>query len=161
MSVNAILAVDANFGLGFENGLPWPTNKKDMKWFSDNTRGNVVVMGRKTWESLNCQKLPNRINVVISNKDIDGPDVVIGGDIGEILSMLENKNPDKKIFVIGGADLYRQALPHCDKVYITTLKSAYRCDSFVYGHHLAPFVVCEYLDDDKDMTIQIRSRNEK
>ena len=100
MSINAILAVDDNLGLGFESGLPWPTNKEDMKWFSDNTRGNVVVMGRATWESLNCQKLPNRLNVVISNHDLEGPDVVISGDMNSILFMLENKYPENDIYVI-------------------------------------------------------------
>lgn len=159
MNINAILAMDNNYGIGFENGLPWPTNKKDMKWFSDNTRGHVVVMGRKTWESLGCQKLPHRINVVVTNREIEGnPDSVMSGDLDGILELLGHKYPDLHIFVIGGANIYRQALPFCDKIYITRIKGVYKCDTFMYSQDFESFVVCEYIDDDDNLNIQIRSR---
>lgn len=159
MSVNAILAMDLNKGIGYEGDMPWPHNKKDMRWFSDNTKGHVVVMGRKTWESLGCQKLPFRINVVVTNGDIKGdPDIVINGNMDEILETLIAKYPALKIWVIGGANIYRQALPYCDKLYITMIKNAYKCDTFMYEQDFEGFDVTQYIDDDEDMCIQIRSR---
>jgi dihydrofolate reductase len=159
MSINAILAMDEYMGIGFENGLPWPTNKKDMAWFSDNTRGHVVVMGRKTWESLGSHPLPNRINIVVSSQDVEGPDAVLSGDMGTILQQLENRHPDLHIWVIGGADIYRQALPHCDKIYVTRIKGVYRCDTFMYNRDFEGFNNLDYIDDDENINIQIRSRS--
>ena len=159
MSVNAILAMDSNMGIGYENGLPWPHNKKDMKWFRDCTSGHVVVMGRKTWESFGNKKLPNRINVVVTNREVEGnPDAVMSGDVDGILEILGYEYPDLHIFVIGGANIYRQALPYCDKLYVTHMKKAYRCDTFMYNSDFDGFDYMDYIDDDKDMTIQIRSK---
>lgn len=159
MSINAILAIDNNMGIGYENGLPWPTNKKDMKWFSENTRGHVVLMGRKTWESLGCKKLPQRINVVVTNREVEGkPDRVESGEIHEILATLITKYPALKIWIIGGANLYRQALPYCDKLYITHIRGAYKCDTFMYNEDFEDFKNLEYIDEDENLSIQIRSK---
>lgn len=150
--------MDDNMGIGYDNGLPWPHNKKDMKWFRDCTQGHVVVMGSKTWESFGYKNLPNRINVVVTNKDIEGPHAVIKGDMKDILHQLEEKYPDLHIFVIGGANIYRQALPHCDKVYVTRVRGAYKCDTFMYSQDFEGFGVQEYIDVDDGIEIQIRSR---
>ena len=159
MSVNAIVAMDLNKGIGWENDLPWPRNEKDMNWFRRNTMGHVVVMGRKTWESLGSKKLPGRINVVISkNQKLEGPDRVISGDLHYILERLRYEYPFLHIWVMGGADIYLQALPHCDKLYITMMKNVYRCDAFLYDMHLEEFTQTDYIDDDENMTIQIRSK---
>jgi dihydrofolate reductase len=159
VSVNAILAMDNNMGIGYENTLPWPHNKKDMKWFRDCTQGHVVVMGRKTWESFGNKKLPNRVNVVLTNGEVEGnPDAVMSGDVDGILEILGYKYPDLHIFVIGGANIYRQALPFCDKLYITRIKGSYKCDTFMYNQNFDGFGVQEYIDADDDLEIQIRSR---
>jgi dihydrofolate reductase len=159
MSVNAILAMDSNMGIGYENSLPWPHNKKDMKWFRDCTSGHVVVMGRKTWESFGNKKLPNRINVVMTTSVIEGEaDLVAFGDVEDVINNLKEKYPDLHIFIIGGANLYRQALPFCDKLYVTQIRGAYKCDTFMYSQDFEGFGVQEYIDVDDDMTIQIRSR---
>lgn len=159
MSVNAILAVDTNLGIGMNGDLPWPHSKKDMKWFKDNTSGHVVVMGRKTWDSFGAKKLPNRINVVVTNREVEGePDRVESGEMGEIIATLICKYPDLHIWIIGGANLYRQALPYCDKLYITQMKKPYRCDTFMYSADFDSFTQTDYIDDNEEMTIQIRSR---
>ena len=159
MSINAILAMDDNMGIGYENTLPWPHNKKDMKWFRDCTSGHVVVMGRKTWKSFGNKKLPNRINVVLTNGEVEGnPDAVMSGDVDGVLEILGYKYPDLHIFVIGGANLYRQALPYCDKLYITRIRGAYKCDTFMYNQDFDGFDVQEYVDVDDGIEIQIRSR---
>lgn len=158
MSINAILAMDINLGIGYDGDMPWPHSSKDMKWFRDCTNGHVVVMGRKTWESLGSKKLPNRFNVVISNKNVEGADACVNGDMKDILDSLTVEYSELHIWVIGGANVYRQALPYCDKLYVTYMKKAYRCDTFMYSSDFDGFEHMDYIDDDKDMTIQIRSR---
>ena len=162
--IRAILACDDNWGIGKDGTLPWPHNKKDMKWFRDNTVGHVVVMGRKTWESFGSRPLPNRINVVISNNKFPhprdgGPDHVLSGDLESGLKVLLSElYPNLKLWIIGGANIYRQALPFCDKLYITRIKGSYKCDTFMYNQDFDGFDVQEYIDADDDLEIQIRSR---
>lgn len=132
MTINAILAHDDKFGIGKNGDLPWERNDADMKWFRDCTLGHVVVMGRKTWESIGSKKLPKRTNVVVTRSKIEGsPDSVYYGEMGVLLQMLKRDYPDLKIWIIGGADIYRQAMPFCDNVYLTHFKGDYNCDTFV------------------------------
>lgn len=159
MSVNAILAIDDNLGLGYENDLPWPHNKTDMKWFRECTSGHVVVMGRKTWESFGNKPLPNRTNVVISNSKPEGKyDRWFSGSVEMILKTLAEDYEKLDIFVIGGANLYRQALPFCDKLYTTRIKGVYKCDTFMYNDDFKGFDVQEYVEPHDTLTIEIRSR---
>jgi dihydrofolate reductase len=132
MTVNAILAYDDAYGIGKNGGLPWPHNDADMKWFRDCTLGHVVIMGRKTWQSIGSKKLSNRVNIVVARSRIDGaPDSVYYGEIGILLKNTRKEYPDLKIWIIGGADLYRQTLPFCDNIYLTHIKGNYDCDAFV------------------------------
>lgn len=159
MPINAILAVDGNLGIGYDGKMPWPHNKKDMDWFKDNTTGHVVIMGRRTWESLDNKKLPDRINVVVTNSNIQGkPDYTESGDIKKIIDKFKKLYPNLQIFIIGGSNLYQQALPCCDKLYVTHIKKSYRCDTFMYSQDFNEFGVLEYIDEDENMSIQIRGR---
>jgi dihydrofolate reductase len=157
-SVNTILACDLNFGIGNENNLPWPKNDRDMRWFRDHTVGHVVVMGRKTWESIGSKPLPNRINVVITSKELEGPDMTISGDMEDIITQIKNKYPHLHIWIIGGSEIYFQAIPFCDKLYLTTFNQKYICDSYVETDIIVKFPVIEFWEEDKEMTFQIRKR---
>lgn len=145
MTVNAILACDTENGIGKNGGLPWPHNPDDMKWFAENTRDGVVVMGRKTWDSLGNERLKNRVNVVLSSNPglVRGsPDLAydVGrNDMQKLLQSLEEEYPMKKIWIIGGGDIYRQALPFCTNLYLTKFKQAYGCDTFIDHSLLKPF----------------------
>lgn len=152
MSINAILAHDDNYGIGKNGGLPWPNNSADMKWFRDCTIGHVVVMGRKTWESIGSKPLPSRVNVVISNQEFPhpndgGPDHVLSGNITEgkgIHILLNELYPDLKIWIIGGADIYKQTLHLCHNIYLTHIPGDYQCDTFI--------PMKEYLSDYTEMS---------
>lgn len=147
MSVNAILAHDDKNGIGKNNDLPWPRNAADMKWFRDCTIGHVVVMGRKTWESMGSKPLPRRINVVVSSrrdfphpKD-GGPDHVLTGELSSVKTLLKDLYPDLKIWIIGGANIYEHILSTCDNIYLTHIPGDYECDTFVsLDKHLSGFV---------------------
>lgn len=132
MTINAILAHDDNYGIGKNGGLPWPNNPADMKWFKECTSGHIVVMGRKTWESLGSKKLPNRTNIVVTRSDIEGNyDGKYFGEMTKLIQLLKLEYPDLKTWIIGGADLYKQSLPFCDNIYITKVSGTYDCDTFV------------------------------
>src|SRR6056300_500811 len=101
--IRAILACDDNWGIGKDGGLPWPHNPADLKWFKQCTDGGVVVMGRKTWESLPRKPLPNRENVVITRRDDIEADVVV--DMDSALKILPQMNFTNDVWIIGGAQI--------------------------------------------------------
>jgi len=111
-----IAAIGKNRELGKDGKLIFHI-KEDMEFFRDVTMGHMVVMGRKTWESL-PGKLPGRENIVISSHDFEGPD-----DIIHNLDMFiaEYKNNDEEVFIIGGGSIYRTFLPYANKIYLTTV----------------------------------------
>lgn len=118
--MNAIVAVDNNWCIGKDNELLFHI-KDDLKRFKALTTGNIVVMGRKTFESLPIKPLPNRINVVItSNKDFVYPNVITLHDIKDVKKLFKNK----KIFIIGGEQIYNQFLKHCDNIYVTKIQAS-------------------------------------
>jgi dihydrofolate reductase len=134
MTLNAILACDDNWGIGRGNDLPWPRNEYDMKWFRENTSNGVVVMGRKTWQSLGNKALPNRINCVVSRdiSTIEGsPDVRVAGIDANTLQQIDDRFFPKKVWIIGGGEMYNQTIPLCDFVYLTRFHDSYTCDTFV------------------------------
>lgn len=143
ISFNIIVAVDSKFGIGKSGRLPWNL-PQDMKHFKSITtkvhatgKQNAVVMGRKTWESLPAKfrPLPTRLNVVISRQsDLSLPDGVIKTkNFLEALDIL--KGMGKKIggvFVIGGAQVFAEALQHpdCQRIYLTKIEKQFACDTF-------------------------------
>lgn len=131
MTVNVLVACDINHGIGNDGDLPWPKHSADMRWFKAHTVGTAVVMGRKTWESIGSKALPGRANIVISSQDLVGPHLTLRGDMGDILNQLKRDFP--VISVIGGLEIYNQAIGYADYLYWTTFKESYQCDT-----HLTP-----------------------
>ncbi len=140
MAVNAILACDIEHGIGKNGGLPWPHHSEDMKWFRENTEGGIVVMGRKTWESIGCRPLPRRKNIIVTNSKVYGDyDSVYHGDMQKLLQVIQSDNPGIDVWVIGGGNIYEQALPYCDNLYLTLFHGKYDCDTFVDAELFKPF----------------------
>ena len=115
--------------IGIDNRLPWQL-PEDMKFFRETTRGKPVIMGRKTWESLPAafRPLPGRLNIVVSrNPGFEAPGASVVASLPEALAAAG----DAEIaFVIGGAELYRQALPLADRLLLTEIDQAYDGDAF-------------------------------
>ena len=115
--MKAIVVVDKNWGIGKKNDLLFHL-KKDMKFFKEQTMGNVVVMGGNTLLSLpGAKPLPGRTNIVISDV-FKRDDVIMVETFPELLQLLNTYDSDK-LFVMGGAMLYKTLLPYCDTVYAT------------------------------------------
>ena len=126
----ALFAVDQLGGMGFDGRMPWPRNKEDMKWFKETTEHQIVVMGKKTWNSSDMPTpLPNRVNVLVTNNFINRNDIVqLKGDIPTGLVELQETYPEDDIFVVGGPDILMQSVPVLDCAYITEIPGEYICD---------------------------------
>lgn len=159
MTINAIVACDTKYGIGYKNDLPWERNDADMKWFRENTLGHVVVMGSNTWRSLGCKKLPKRFNHVITRQGAEGSaDGWHYGDMGTILNSIRNLYPGLKIWIIGGADVYRQALPYCNNLYLTKFKKEYECDTYLDRAWVQPFIKLTGEKNTEECTFSIWGR---
>lgn len=127
----ALFAIDDAGGLGVDGHMPWPHNKDDMQWFKKTTQNQIVVMGRKTWESPDMPKpLPGRLNVLFTNNFIERDDIEqIRGDVSEALVSIQKSNKKLNVFVIGGANLLEQSKPVIEKMFITRIPGEFLSDT--------------------------------
>jgi len=102
-----------------------------MKYFRETTRNSIVIMGRKTFESLKVKPLPSRINIVIS-RDFSYPNVIVLSDIVQALRIARklSKKKNMPIFVIGGASIYAQTIDMVDRLYVTHIMKTFEADTF-------------------------------
>ena len=127
--INALFAVDAYGGMGFNGTLPWPHNTADMQHFRELTDGHVVVMGRKTWDDPKMPKpLKGRITYVATNRPAFNT-ATIKGNLKEEILKLEEKHPDKIIWVIGGPELLEQCDGLFNQLHLTHFKGSYKIDT--------------------------------
>ncbi|MBP9584885.1 IS1595 family transposase ISSsu9 [bioreactor metagenome] len=114
--ISIIVAVADNLAIGKDNNLLWHISE-DLKYFKRITGGHTVIMGRKTWESIG-RPLPNRRNIVISRSlKVDS---LAGAEVfGSLESALATLPANEEHFIIGGGEIYREALPLAEKLYIT------------------------------------------
>ena len=128
MFLSIIVAVGENNEIGYRNGLLWRLSA-DLKRFKELTTGHTVVMGRKTFESLPNGALPNRTNVVISrNQDFTPINCLVFSSLDEALIKLSG---DREVYVIGGSQIYCQALSYASKLYITRVHANFpEADTF-------------------------------
>jgi len=143
--VHVIVAIDEKSGIGKEGALPWHLTG-DLKHFRDITcitrspkKKNIVLMGRKTWQSIpkQFQPLPERINVVLTqNPNLDVPYGVLKAEsFAKVLEMVRSeqlKNMIETVFVIGGQQVYEETLKYdeCQKLYVTRIQGSFNCDVF-------------------------------
>ena len=113
-----IFASDRQYAIGFQNGLPWKGYPEDMEWFKQNTMGKVVVMGRKTYESLpeRFRPLPGRTNVVLTSNTETFIDAIVSPSVEAVLERFKD---EKEIVIIGGGEVYKSFAPYITKVYQT------------------------------------------
>lgn len=120
--INIIAAITDNNALGKDNKLLFRL-KKDMTHFKNITTDNVVIMGRKTYESIG-KTLPNRVNIVLSRNMKSNEDFYTFDSIEKAIEWSKENYPQKEIFIIGGASVYDKALKDdiVDKLYMTKIK---------------------------------------
>ena len=113
--------------IGAANKIPWHL-PEDFKWFKKKTTGHVIVMGRKTFESIG-RPLPNRTTIVLSRLGFHHEGVLTARDLDALpRNALEVQG--REIFICGGAEIYRQALPSCSELFLTQVKRVVEGDAF-------------------------------
>jgi dihydrofolate reductase len=128
MEISIIVAVANNGGIGLDNKLLWHLSD-DLKMFKKLTSNHFILMGRKTFDSIG-KPLPNRQNLVLTSNPISLPSGCI-----PILSLeagieLAKEAGEKELFVIGGANIYKQAMPFVNKIYLSRVNVSLQADTF-------------------------------
>jgi dihydrofolate reductase len=138
--MKAIAAMSENRVIGLGGRIPWHL-PEDFKWFKRATMGGVVVMGRKTFESLG-RPLPGRENVVVSRTLPETEGVRVIRELGGIT---DSAFPGKEVWVIGGAELYAALLPSCLELFLSEVRGCFEGDVFFpeTGNLFAPAEVVE------------------
>jgi dihydrofolate reductase len=120
----AIAAMSENRVIGRGLEIPWRL-PEDFKWFKQTTLGHVLVMGRKTFESIG-RPLPGRETIVLTRSAFSHPGVTTASTLEEV----ETQVGDRQAFIAGGAEIYRLALPRCSDLYLTLVKRTVEGDVF-------------------------------
>ena len=132
MILSAVAAMGLNRVIGVSGGLPWDL-PEDMKFFRDKTKGKIMIMGRKTFESL-PKPLPGRFHFVITRqKDYkyDNPLVEVVPDLETAIKRSRAMIPQwpEEVCVIGGGEIYTQSLPYLDRIYLTVIEQNFEGDA--------------------------------
>lgn len=127
MRISIVAAMGKNRVIGLNNKLPWKRISADMERFKDLTLGKVVVMGRRTFESIG-RALPNRANIVLTrDKAYDAKGCIVANSVDEVLSAALWY---EELAVIGGAQVYEQFLPLADYMHLTLVEGEFEGDTF-------------------------------
>lgn len=137
--------------IGSGNKIPWHL-PEDFKWFKQVTTGHVIVMGRKTFESIG-KPLPNRTTVVLSRGGFSYPGVQTIASLDELPALVS----EQQVFICGGAQVYEQALPFCSELYLTLVKREVEGDA-LFPKFEDRFEMAEEIKDTADFKI-LRYRN--
>ncbi|MFA1711080.1 dihydrofolate reductase [Peribacillus frigoritolerans] len=125
--ISLMVAMDQNRVIGKNNKLPWHL-PADLQYFKKVTMGHPIVMGRKTFESIG-RVLPGRENVIVTrNQEFKVEGCVVLHDIAQIKMFADNH--DEEVFVIGGAEIFKEILPFTDRLYITEIHETFEGDTF-------------------------------
>ena len=121
--------MDEKRGIGKNNGLMWHI-PGELPRFKQITMGHPIIMGRKTFESIG-RALPGRINIIVTqNPDFKAQNCKIVVSLDEAIEVAENEPGSKEIFIIGGGQIYQQALTKADRLYLTLVDGDFGADTF-------------------------------
>ncbi len=129
--ISIIVATAENNVIGKDNTLIWHL-PADMKFFKEKTTGHIIITGRKNYESIpeKFRPLPNRTNIVVSRQtNYTAPGAIVVSSIEDALKKA-SATGDDEIFIIGGAEIYKQSLHLADRVYLTKIYSTFEGDAF-------------------------------
>jgi dihydrofolate reductase len=171
--MEAIYAIDLKNGLSKDGIIPW-ISKKDLKFFSNKTKTNVVIMGINTYLSIpeRIRPFKNRLNIVLTSNpdkflelDDDIKNVIFTNNDKIHNSILNNReifqkkysflSRDFKIFIIGGKKIYEQFIPLCNKVWVTRIKKYYSCDLEFNYDYSKQFKEPQIIEEDDELEIYL------
>lgn len=152
MIVSLIVAAGKNRAIGYKGALPWRLSA-DLARFKRLTMGHHLVMGRKTYESIG-RPLPGRTSIVVTRRsDYKAEGCCVVHSLDEALQLARERG-EQEAFIIGGAEIYRTALPIADRIYLTEVEASPEADTF-----LPEFDAAEWEQDDEEF-ISTDERNQ-
>ena len=158
MTVVAVVAVAENLAIGKDGALPWRYSS-DLKFFRQTTTGNAIVMGFKTWASLE-KPLPNRLNIVLSRKETleNQPSVLLMRSREEVIALKNYLNCD--LCIIGGAEIFKLFREDIDRWIVTEIPQTIRdADTFMPATFLDNFKLSETIRLDDNLDVKIYERD--
>lgn len=160
MTLSLIVAMSENGVIGRDGDLPWRLSA-DLRRFKKITMGHTIVMGRKTHESIG-RLLPGRTSVVVTRQEnYDAGGALVAGDLDGAIRL---SSDDSEVFIIGGAEIYRTAIEHVDRIYLTRVHAEINGDTLFPECDWAQWTLVEesrHAADDKnqfDHSFQIYER---
>ena len=157
MAIIGIVAVDRNGAIGKGGKLPWHYSA-DLKFFKHTTTGHSVVMGHRTWLTLQ-KPLPNRLNIVLSRSaEIPAQEsLLVKRDVESVLSL--ERDPASHLFIIGGATIYQAFLPFIERWIVTTVPLEVKdADTFIPAGYLEGFELYEVRQLDDELQVKFYER---
>ncbi|RYZ86016.1 MAG: dihydrofolate reductase [Proteobacteria bacterium] len=124
MILSHITAMSQNHVIGTQNTLPWDI-PEDMKFFRQKTKGHIMIMGRKTYDSIGGKPLPNRYHIVITRQDLRSEDPLVTY-VKTLEQAIETARPltekwGEEVFIAGGGEIYQQSMHLADRIYLTVI----------------------------------------
>lgn len=142
MKISLIIAVAQNNAIGKDNSLIWRLSD-DLKNFKKLTTGHTIIMGRKTFDSIG-KPLPNRHNIIVTrNKKLKIEQCEVVYSLEKAFELAAQKSGNEEIFVIGGANIYEQALAFAQKVYLTKVHASPEADAFFDLKHFEDWQISD------------------
>lgn len=125
MKIKLIAAADLHYGIG-KNGSLLFKIPEDLRLFKQFTTGNIVLMGRKTFESISCRPLPDRINIVISStKNYENDGAITFDNLETAVEYCKHNFSDKDLYIIGGGKVYEECMKYADEIILTKYNKVY------------------------------------
>ncbi|MEG9532425.1 type 3 dihydrofolate reductase [Mannheimia sp. HC-2023] len=128
MKISVIVARTKNKVIGKDNQMPWHL-PVDLAWFRQNTVGKPVIMGRKTYESIG-RLLPKRPNIILSRSGFEVEGAYSATSLEQAVELAKSFANSDEIMIIGGGELFKQALPTADTLYLTEIQAEIEGDTF-------------------------------
>jgi len=150
----AIAACSENYVIGLDNRIPWHL-PEDFRWFKETTLNHTIVMGRRTFEAIG-KPLPQRTTIVLSRHDFKYPGIVT---FPSLEALYESKLPEK-VFIVGGGEIYKQALPVCKNLLLTLVRGDYTGDTY-FPRFQNSFSVLEIIRETSEFMIIKYVKNQR
>jgi dihydrofolate reductase len=146
MKLSIISALSANRVIGKDNALPWHL-PADLRFFKQKTMGHWLLMGRRTFESMEGLLRGRTIVVITRRRRYQPEGVLVAGSIDQALSMAP---PAEEVFIAGGAEIYAQMLKMADRMYLTLIHQEFEGDTFFPRFDKSEWVITERIDHAPD-----------
>lgn len=155
MKISVIVARTQNKVIGKDNQMPWHL-PVDLAWFRQNTLGKPVIMGRKTYESIG-RLLPKRPNIILSRSGFEVEGAYSATSLEQAVELAKSFANTNEIMIIGGGELFKQALPMADTLYLTEIQAEIEGDTFFeFDEENWQFVEEKWSDIDENNSYRCR-----